>query len=153
MAEGLQVAVVGSGESEPLRDALARELGAALARGGAVVCCGGPGGVMKAACRGAREAGGLTLGLLPGDSAAAANEHLSIVVPTGMGEMRNALVVRSGHVVVALEGGAGTLSEVALALKAGKPVIGLRAWSQVDGVRPAGDAVAAAELAVALARG
>jgi uncharacterized protein (TIGR00725 family) len=151
MRETVQVAVVGSGESERQRDALAEALGAALARAGAAVCCGGLGGVMAAACRGARLEGGLTLGLLPGDSHEAANEHVSLAVPTGMGEMRNALVVRSAQVVVALDGGPGTLSEVALALKAGKPVVGLCAWSQLDGVHACEDAGEAARLALELA--
>lgn len=144
----VQVAVVGSGDSESARDALAEALGRALAEAGAIVCCGGLGGVMEAACRGAREAGGLTLGLLPGSSHADANPHVSVAVPTGMGEMRNALVVRSAQAVVALDGGEGTLSEVALALKTGKPVIGLRAWSQLDGVRVADEPAEAARLAL-----
>ena len=104
-------------------------------------------------CRAARSEGGLTLGLLPGDSHADANESLTIALPTGMGEMRNALVVRAGQAVVALDGGPGTLSEVALALKSGKSVLGLRAWGHLEGVQLVEDPVEAARLAVELAKG
>ena len=149
--ERLQVAVVGAGTADSESLELARALGAELATRGATVCCGGLGGVMAAACRGAREEGGRTLGLLPGDDPQAANEWCELVVATGMGEGRNLLVVRSGAVVVALPGEAGTLSEVALALKIGRPVIGLRAWSQLEGVRAVEDPVEAARLAVELA--
>src|SRR3954452_12575073 len=116
------VAVVGPGDADAAAERDAEVAGRVLAEGGAVVVCGGLGGVMSAACRGAREAGGLTLGLLPGTDRAAGNPWLSVVVPTGMGELRNGLVVRASDALVAVGGGFGTLSEIALALKTGRPV-------------------------------
>ena len=143
------VAVVGAGGDDvaPKLLAAAEAVGAELARRGAVVVTGGLGGVMRAACRGAREAGGTTLGILPGDERAAANPYVSVAVATGMGELRNGLVVRSADAVVAIAGGAGTLSEIALALKAGKRVIGLRTW-EIDGVQAAANAADAVALAL-----
>ena len=103
-------------------------MGAGLARAGVLVVTGGLGGVMQAACRGASEAAGQTLCLLPGPDASAANKWCQVVVPTGLGEARNALVVRAAHAVVAIGGAWGTLSEIALALAAGVPVFGLDTW-------------------------
>jgi uncharacterized protein (TIGR00725 family) len=124
-----------------------------LAEAGAVVVCGGLGGVMEAACRGAAEAGGLTVGLLPGDNRAAANRWVRVAIPTGMGELRNGLVVRAADVVVAVGGEYGTLSEIALALKIGRPVIGLRSFrvTRPDGTLDGG-VVAAADAKDAVAR-
>jgi uncharacterized protein (TIGR00725 family) len=101
-----------------------------------VVVCGGLGGVMEAACRGAKEAGGTTVGLLPGDDRGAANSFVDVAIPTGLGEGRNLLVVRSADALMAVGGGHGTLSEIALALKAGKRVVGLGTWD-VEGVEVA----------------
>jgi hypothetical protein len=142
------VAVVGAGE-EVAADVLAdaEAVGAELARRGAVVVCGGLGGVMEAACRGARAEGGVTLGILPGAQRAAANAWVSVAVATGLGELRNGLVVRSADAVIAIAGGYGTLSEIALALKAGMRVVGLRSW-EIGGVLAADDAAAAVELAL-----
>ena len=140
------VAVVGAGGS--VADgvlALAEAVGADLARRGAVVVTGGLGGVMEAACRGARAAGGTTLGILPGADRADANAYVDVAVATGMGELRNGLVVRCADGVIAVGGEYGTLSEIALALKAGTPVAGLATW-QIDGVRPAADASEAVAL-------
>jgi uncharacterized protein (TIGR00725 family) len=111
------------------------------------VVTGGLGGVMAAASQGAREAGGVTLGLLPGDDRAAANPWVAVAVPTGLGELRNALVVRTADALVAVGGAYGTLSEIALALKAGRLVIGLGTWD-VPGVRIAVDAAEAVALAL-----
>jgi uncharacterized protein (TIGR00725 family) len=122
------VAVVGPGSAEPDEAAAAEEVGAAVAAAGCGLVCGGLGGVMEAACRGARSRGGLTLGLLPGLDREAANGWVVVAVPTGLGEARNALVVRAADAVVAIGGGWGTLSEVALAMKAGVPVVGLGTW-------------------------
>jgi uncharacterized protein (TIGR00725 family) len=99
-----------------------------LAERGAIVVCGGSTGVMEGACKGAKEAGGTTVGILPGFMRSEANDYVDIAIPTGMGEMRNALVVRAADVVIAVEGEYGTLSEMALALKTGTPVVGLGAW-------------------------
>jgi hypothetical protein len=101
---------------------------------------------MEAACRGAKEAGGTTLGILPGSDRAAANPYVDFALPTGLGEARNALVVRAADVVIAVGGGYGTLSEIALALRSGKPVIGLGSWD-IEGV----SAVDGPEAAVAAA--
>jgi hypothetical protein len=144
------VAVVGSGSADPGLEAVAEEVGHRLAEAGAVVVCGGLGGVMAAACRGASAAGGTTVGLLPGDDRRAANRWVTVPLATGLGELRNGLVVRSADAVVAVGGAYGTLSEVALALQAGKPVVGVGTWGLVrpggdpdDGVRPAGSAAEA----------
>jgi uncharacterized protein (TIGR00725 family) len=106
--------------------------------------CGGLGGVMEAACRGAKGAGGTTIGILPGSERAAANAFVDVAVPTGLGEARNALVVRAADAVIAVGGGYGTLSEIALALKAGKPVVGLGSWD-IEGVVSVPGAAAAVE--------
>jgi len=146
MAAAPYVAVVGAGEkvaAELL--AVAEEVGAELARRGTVVVTGGLGGVMEAACRGARGAGGTTLGILPGSDRAAANAFVDVAIATGMGELRNGLVVRCADALVAVGGEYGTLSEIALALKAGKPVAGIGTW-EIVGVRPAADARAAVAL-------
>jgi uncharacterized protein (TIGR00725 family) len=104
--------------------------------------------VMEAACRGAREAGGRTLGILPGGNRTEANEFVDVAVPTGLGEGRNALVVRAADALVAIGGGYGTLSEIALALRAGKPVIGVGSW-EIEGVQVAADPEAAVRAAFA----
>lgn len=133
----VQIAVVGGSEAAPPAVALAEQVGYGLAKSGAVVVCGGLGGVMAAACRGAKSAGGLTVGLLPGTDPSAANPWVDLVIPTGLGEARNTLVVASGSVVIAIAGEYGTLSEIALALRSGTPVIGLGTWALIH---PSGDA-------------
>ena len=149
------VAVVGGGEADQATCALAQDLGRELARRGALVVCGGLGGVMEAACRGAREEGGTTLALLPGDDRGAANPFVDVAVATGMGEARNALVARTADVVVAVAGEFGTLSEIALALRMGKPVVGLSTWElarggqKVEAIVRASTAAEAAQLALA----
>lgn len=144
------VAVVGPGDASPEEADAAEQVGRGLAEAGAVVVCGGLGGVMAAACRGAADAGGLTVGILPGTDRAAANEWARVVIPTGMGEMRNALIVRSADAVIAVGGGYGTLSEVALALKTGVPVVGIKPWP-IAGIVQVGCAVDAVSTAVQLA--
>jgi uncharacterized protein (TIGR00725 family) len=108
-------------------------VGRLVAERGAVLVSGGLGGAMEAACRGAKQAGGTTVGILPGSDRRDANPFVDIVVPTGLGQARNALVVLAADVLIAVGGGYGTLSEVALALRDGKPVIGLGTWG-TDGV-------------------
>lgn len=108
---------------------------------------GGLGGAMAEACRGAASAGGVTVGLLPGLDRRDANEWVSVALPTGLGELRNGLVVRAADAVVAVGGGYGTLSEIALALKAGKRVVGIRSW-EIPGVVAAPDAAAAVAAAL-----
>ena len=144
------VAVVGAGDAldgSPEADA-AEAVGRALAEAGAVVVCGGLGGVMAAACRGATDAGGTTVGILPGATRADANPWLSVAIATGLGEARNALVVRAADAVIAVGGSYGTLSEIALALKAGKRVIALGSW-QIEGMEQADEPVAAVAAALA----
>jgi uncharacterized protein (TIGR00725 family) len=119
---------VGPGDPDAGLEGLAEEVGRGLAERGAVLVCGGLGGVMAAACRGARDAGGTAVGLLPGRDRAAGNEHLSVALATGIGELRNGLIVGCSDVVVAIGGSWGTMSEVALALRTGKPVVALTGW-------------------------
>lgn len=136
------VAVIGPGAATEEQERLAEVIGGGLAERGATLVCGGLGGVMAAACRGASSAGGRTVGVLPGSDRSAANEWVDVALPTGLGELRNGLVVRAADVVIAVGGGHGTLSEIALALKAGLPVIGLDTWD-LDGVDRVEDASAA----------
>jgi len=133
----LQIAVVGGSVATQAMLAAAAEVGAALASAGAIVVCGGLGGVMAAACRGAKSVGGVTVGILPGRDGSMANPWVDVVIPTGLGEARNALVVGAASAVIAIDGEYGTLSEIALALRAGIPVIGLGTWTLM---RPDGEA-------------
>jgi len=142
--------VVGPGAATAEQEADAEAVGRALGAAGATVVCGGLGGVMAAACRGARAGGGMTVGLLPGLDRDEGNKWLDVAVPTGLGEARNVLVVRAADVVVAVGGEFGTLSEIAFALKTGVPVVGLRSWG-IDGVRAVESAEEAAALALSVA--
>ena len=135
--------------------AIAEEVGAALAERGVVVVCGGRGGVMEGACRGAKRGGGTTVGILPGEDRAAANEFVDVAIATGLGEARNALVVRAADALIAIGGSWGTLSEIALAQRAGKRVVGIGTWElasaggePVEGIERAGGAAEAVELAL-----
>src|SRR5437763_9170535 len=142
------VAVVGAGRATPEQAQAAEDVGGALAARGAVVVCGGLGGVMEAACRGAKDAGGTTVGILPTFDRGDANAFVDVAIPTGLGEARNALVVRAADALVAVGGEYGTLSEIALALKGGKRVIGVGSW-EIDGVEAAGSPEEAVRLALA----
>ena len=122
------IAVVGPDPCDEIVGERSERIGSLLAEAGAVLVCGGLGGTMERAAKGAFEAGGLTLGILPGTSRVAANRYLTLSVPTGMGEMRNALNVRASDAVIAVAGEFGTLSEIAFALKTGVPVVGLDTW-------------------------
>lgn len=137
----LQVAVIGAGEADAGLALLAEEVGEELARRGAVLVCGGRGGVMAAASRGARRAGGLAIGILPGADATASPpaEGLSAAIFTGIGQARNLCVVLSGAAVIAVGGGWGTLSEIALARKHGLPVVLLRSWRMPPPLKPEDD--------------
>ncbi len=127
------VAVVGPAEASEAEAAAAYAAGAALAARGAVVVCGGMGGVMAAVAAGVRSAGGLCVGLLPGDTREGASPDLTVALPTGLGEVRNALVVRAADAVVAIGGSWGTMSEVALAARSGRRVVAVGGWQVVDG--------------------
>jgi uncharacterized protein (TIGR00725 family) len=131
----LYVAVVGPGEANEQQLAQAAEIGRELAAAGVTVVCGGLGGVMEAASRGAAESGGTVVGLLPGRDRGSGNRWLTIALPTGLGELRNGLIIRCSDAVIAVGGAYGTLSEVALALKAGVAVIGIGTW-EIPGVEP-----------------
>jgi uncharacterized protein (TIGR00725 family) len=144
------VAVIGPSSAGPEEVAAAEEAGRLLAGRDCVVVCGGLGGVMEAVARGARSAGGTVVGLLPGRDRRDGNAHLTVAITTGLGEMRNALVVRAADVVLAIGGAYGTLSEIAFALRTGVPVVGIGTWALDDVVAAPGPAEAV-ELALALA--
>lgn len=141
---------MGSGRPSPVTDSLARDLGHALAEAGCVVVCGGLDGVMGAVCEGVAEAGGLSVGILPGESRSAANQAVGVAVATGVGHARNVAVVASGDAVIAVGGEWGTLSEIALARKLGRRVVVLGAASPVEGagVLLAGTVAEAVDLAL-----
>jgi uncharacterized protein (TIGR00725 family) len=153
------VAVCGPADATDEEQSLAEVVGRRLAENGAVVVCGGLGGVMDSAARGARVAGGVAIGILPGESRAGSSPHLAAAIPTGMGEARNALIVRAADAVIAIAGEFGTLSEIALALKMGRPVVGLQTWElrkqdrSVDAIIRAGSAEEAVEMALEAAGG
>jgi hypothetical protein len=125
-------------------EAAAELVGRELGSRGVVLICGGLGGVMEAACRGARDAGGLTVGILPGLDRSDANPYVDVVIATGLGEARNALVVNAADALIAVGGAYGTLSEIGLALRAGKRVVGLGTW-EVEGVEALDSPEAAVE--------
>lgn len=153
------VAVVGPSQPAPGEAEAAREVGRLLALGGAIVVTGGRGGAMEAACEGAKEGGGMTVGLLPGFDRGEANGCVDVAIPTGLGQLRNGLVVRAADAVVAVAGAYGTLSEIALALAEATPVVGLGTWdlarAGVDdlGLTRAGSPAEAAQLALRAAAG
>jgi hypothetical protein len=147
------VSVIGASLCDEAIAALAEEVGRLVARAGAVLVSGGLGGVMAAACRGARQADGTTLGILPGTDRESANDFLDYSICTGIGHARNLAVVSSGDAVIAVGGGFGTLSEIGLARKCGRPVFLLGSWDLLrDGAIPDGIVpVSSAEEAVRLA--
>jgi len=120
------IAVIGGSTCSAEETVLAVETGRLLAERGAVLVCGGLSGVMEGAARGAQTNGGVTVGILPGADPAAANRYIDVPLATGLGEMRNFLIVRTAHALIAIGGGVGTLSEIALAQRIGKPVVGLQ---------------------------
>lgn len=142
------VAVCGASDPGPGQWELAREVGRRLAEARAVVLCGGLGGVMEAVSMGAAEAGGTVVGILPGSDRSAGNQHLSLTIATGLGEARNAVLASAADGVIAIGGGWGTLSEIGLARKKGRPVVGLDTW-EVKGLQ----VVDSAEEAVRIALG
>lgn len=149
----IHIAVSGAGQcSEPVLR-LAEDVGREVARHNAVLICGGLGGVMEAAARGARNAGGLTVGILPTYDRDAANQWLDVVIPSGLGHARNVLVVASGDAVIALPGEYGTASEIALALKLGRSVVALEAWQDYLGVLHATSPAEAVSMVLAVVGG
>lgn len=129
VTDGPYVSVIGAGQASEDEVAAAEEIGRLLAEAGAVLVCGGLGGVMDAAARGCEAAGGTSVGILPGDDRATGSPHLTLRIATGLGEARNAIVARAADAVIAVGGEFGTLSEIAFALKMGRPVVGLGTWS------------------------
>jgi uncharacterized protein (TIGR00725 family) len=153
------IAVIGGGQCTKEESLLAEAVGRELARRGITLICGGLGGVMEAACRGAAIESGLTIGILPGDNPMGANPYVRIPIASGVGFARNIAVVKSAQAVIAIDGDYGTLTEIAFALKSGIPVIGLNTWTlsrkglEDKSIIPAEDAVDAVEKAVSLAKG
>ncbi|MFP4343567.1 MAG: TIGR00725 family protein [Anaerolineales bacterium] len=123
-----RVAVIGGAQPSAQERAWAEAVGRELGRRDAILVCGGRGGVMEAACRGAQATGGFTVGILPGTSREEANPYVDLPLVTGLGEARNLLVVRNAQAAIAVGGGYGTLSEIAFALRLGLPVVGLGTW-------------------------
>ncbi|MCH7526978.1 MAG: TIGR00725 family protein [Planctomycetes bacterium] len=146
------MAVIGAGKcSRKLRD-MAAEIGRYVAENGGVLLCGGLGGVMEGAARGAKEAGGATIGIIPSENKADANQFIDYVIPTGFGQARNVLVVRAADAIVALPGKFGTLSEMAFALVSGKPIVSVQAWKLGEEIQQVEDPLEAAKIAMELAR-
>ncbi len=144
MNRAVNIAVAGGSTADEKTALLAYEVGSKLAKRGWVLICGGLGGVMEAVSRGAVDNGGTTLGILPGYDHSDANKHIKIVIPTGLGHARNAILASSADGMIAVGGGNGTLSEIALALKMGKPVVALNCAHAVKGMaeaRTAGEAL------------
>ena len=136
------IAIVGAGQATPEQEALAERAGRAVAKAGAVLVNGGLAGCMAASAKGAKAEGGFVIGYLPSNDLSTANPHLDLAVPTNMGVMRNFLIILSADAVVAIDGGLGTLSEIAAALQHKKPVFGLDTWT-VDPKRSGGAQVTA----------
>ena len=122
------IAVIGTRQPSPEESKLAEEVGRELAKNGVALICGGLGGVMEDACRGAYAEGGLTIGVIPGDDRKSANRYVRIPISTGIGYARNVIIVKSAQAIIAVGGGYGTLTELGYALDSKKPVIGLKTW-------------------------
>ena len=156
-ASSLRIGVLGPHDCSEEERTLGFSVGAGLARHGAILVCGGLGGMMTAAAEGAKSQRGVTVGILPGENASDANEFIDIALPTGLGAVRNALIVRACDAVIAIRGGYGTLSEIAFALRLKVPVVGLQTWSVVrngktdQGIHVAKTPEEAVEMALKLA--
>lgn len=146
------ISVIGAGSADPRQKQDARRVGELLAQAGWGVVCGGLAGVMIEVCRGCASAGGFTVGLLPGNEHDAANQWCKVVLPTGLGQARNALVVLAGRGAIAVGGEGGTLSEIGHAIKARRPVVSLGSW-QVRGVPQAESPEQAVKMILALVGG
>ena len=127
-AKEIIIAVIGTRQPSPEESKLAEEVGRELAKNGTILICGGLGGVMEDACRGACAEGGLTIGVIPGDDRKSANPYVQIPIVTGIGYARNVIIVKSAQAIIAVGGGYGTLTEIGYALDSKKPVIGLKTW-------------------------
>jgi len=147
------IGVIGAGQVSAVGYAVAREVGRHIGESGAVLVCGGLSGVMEAACRGCSEAGGETLGILPGGDPATANPYVTLAIATNMGHARNVIIAHTAQVLIAVEGEYGTLSEIAVALKLGRPVVALNSWPGLDGLLEVASAKEAVAAALRLAAG
>ena len=147
MANPLYLAVIGGGEVSPDVFSLAREVGREVARKGAVLLCGGLGGVMAAAAQGAQEEGGVSIGILPDPDRSRGNPYLTYSIPTNLGHARNVVIAHAADALIAVDGSLGTISEAAVGLKLGKPVIGLHTSWDLPGLRKARNAQEAVVLA------
>jgi len=145
------IAVIGAGQCSQRLKEEAAAVGRYVAEQGGVIVCGGRGGIMEGVCRGAAEAGGTTIGILPSGDANEANPYVTYAVPTGLGEARNAVIIRTCDAVLAFPGRFGTLSEIAFALKMGKPVVSVGSWDVDDQIVQLKDPLDAARRAMALA--
>ncbi len=130
-----QIAVIGAGKGSKETEKLSEEVGREIAMSGSILICGGLGGVMEAAARGAKEKGGITVGILPGTDKSEANEYIDIKIVTAMSHARNAIIARTADALIAVGGGHGTLSEIALGLKSGKRVIALEVNASLADVK------------------
>jgi len=147
MRNKIRVGVIGGASPKSKYRQIAFEVGTEIAEKGAILVCGGLGGVMEAAARGAKKAGGLTVGILPGNSHEDANSHIDIPIATGMGYSRNSVVAMNADVLIAVDGQFGTLTEIAYGKIYGKKVIGIGTWN-IQGVVKADTAEQAVELAL-----
>ncbi len=143
------IGVIGAGSCNNEVFELAQKIGAGIAKMGAILVCGGLGGVMEGACRGAYEAGGQAVGILPGRDSTDANPYVTIPIVTDMGHARNVLIVRTSNLLIAISGGYGTLSEISIALKLEKPVVGLHTWPNMEGIEYVATAEEALKAALA----
>lgn len=134
------IGVIGGGQCTPEIESLAEEVGLLIAKKGGILICGGLGGVMEAACRGAKQGEGRTIGILPGNRKSEANPYVDIPIVTGMADARNLIVVRSSDTVIAIDGSYGTLSEISFCLIYKVPVIGLKTWDVDTGIINASNA-------------
>ncbi len=148
MKEQIYIGVIGGSSCTKKVAELAEAVGREIAQAGAILVCGGLGGTMEAACRGAKKAGGMTIGILPSWNKESANEYVDYPIVTGLGDMRNLMVVRNSDAVIALEGRFGTLSEIAFCLNSGTPLISLSNWNVSRRIIKAKEAKNAVELAL-----
>ena len=142
------VGVIGAGKCSKKIFTLAEEVGKEIAKSGAILVCGGLGGVMEGAAKGAKEAKGITIGILPGVSKEEANPYIDIPIITGIGEGRNLMVIRSSDAIIALPGKYGTLSELSFAIKLEKPVVGISTWDISERITKTDDPAEAVKLAL-----
>jgi len=146
------IGVVGAGNCSKKMKATAEEIGRAIAEKGGVLVCGGLGGIMEGAAKGAKKADGITIGILPGNRRDEANKYIDYAIPTGIGEARNLVVIKTADAVVALPGKYGTLSEMAFCLKLGKPLVTMAAWNISEDIERFDDPEEAVNRAFEMAR-